>query len=91
MSVYCMFDVRVLLQGVEDAVALLAQAGSSASGAAAYSAANVEDAKALGQAARTACMDDEVLKYVSGAGAKRFNLLSLVPKSRSGHEKGCSA
>jgi hypothetical protein len=67
-----------MLQGVDDAVALLAQAGCSAS-----DAANVEKDAALGQAARTACLDDEVLKYVSDEGATRFNLLSLVPKSRS--------
>ena len=74
-----------MLQGVEDAVALLAQAGGSASDAGVHSAANVKkDATALGQAARTACLDDEVLNYVSGEGATRFNLLSLVPKSRLG-------
>ena len=72
-----------MLQGVEDAVSLLAQAGGSTSDAGA--AANVEmDAKALAQAARAVCLDDEVLKYVSDEGATRFNLLSLIPKSSSG-------
>ena len=32
------------------------------------------------EATRAACLEDEVLKYVAGEGAKRFNLISVVPK-----------
>lgn len=57
---------------MEDAVALLAQPGSCT-----QALPRTDD---VIEATRAACLEDEVLKYVAGEGAKRFNLLSLVSK-----------
>ena len=70
------------MQGVEDAVTMLAQAGASVDVAAAQSSLVEKDAKMIVQAAHAACLEDEVLSYVAGEGATRFSLLSLVPKPK---------
>ena len=65
---------------MEDAVALLAQPGSCTHADVEAGAQALPRTDDVIEATRAACLEDEVLKYVAGEGAKRFNLLSLVSK-----------